>query len=398
MDKARKVLTTGLAAAVLAAGIASDDAGFGRCAAVAAAIWAAAWACVAAWVACTAPGAAAAGAAAMAGGYARGWGGARLGRPRLGLGLGRLSLVALCLCLRLPVLRIRIRIRIRLRIRIRIPLLLSRCRGRGAWRGGARDGRFVAANTSPRPRGEVVMALRRHRRMERNLSVSRVFVCVCPEKLSWRWNRWRLAGFPKLSRSAEGARKPAEAKIMNNARKLLTTGLIAAVFGASIAIATPVSARGGGRGGGGFGHGGMGMHGGWGHGGLGMHGGWGRRRLGPRRLGSRRLGPAAGVAAVGAAAVWAMPATAAAGAATGAAAGAATGVGPTMTSATAVVVRAAAVITEPVTEPMSRARRLERRRLELSGPASATAPVGGRTGRARDALSKPLPVRGGRLF
>ncbi len=72
---------------------------------------------------------------------------------------------------------------------------------------------------------------------------------------------------------------------MNNARKLLTTGLIAAVFSAGIAIATPASAfRGGGRGGG-WGHAGMGMHGGWGHGGGWAHGGWGRGGWGRGGLG-----------------------------------------------------------------------------------------------------------------
>ena len=66
---------------------------------------------------------------------------------------------------------------------------------------------------------------------------------------------------------------------MNNARKFLTTGLIAAVLAAGIASTSPAFAfRGGGRGGG-WGHGGMAMHGGWGRGGW-AHGGWGRGGLG----------------------------------------------------------------------------------------------------------------------
>ena len=112
---------------------------------------------------------------------------------------------------------------------------------------------------------------------------------------------------------------------MTKARKFLTASLVAAIFAAGIAAATPVSARGRGGGGGrgGWGHGGM-SHGGWGHGGVGRagwgrggvgyagYGGYGggglRRRLGLRwrrgydgyDYGAGLLGAALGAAAIGA--------------------------------------------------------------------------------------------------
>ena len=51
----------------------------------------------------------------------------------------------------------------------------------GSRRNGAGDAVEAWQNLSPSAgRGCFKMALRRHRRMERNLSVSRVLLCVCP--------------------------------------------------------------------------------------------------------------------------------------------------------------------------------------------------------------------------
>ena len=244
----------------------------------------------------------------------------------------------------------------------------------------------VSGNSAPLIRLSLRGAARRHksekdaRAAERKLCAINALAPPGPLK---KWRRGGTTGglslFLLIAR--RGAARKRRRIIMNTTRKLLTSGLIGAVFAAGVAASTPASA----------------FRGGWtAAAGTAVAGGAaaaGAAAAGPMAAGAVAAGPAAagavadGLAPAGAEAVWAMPAGAAAGAVTGAAAGA--GIIPTpMTSAGVAVVRAAAAITEPVTEPVSRARRLERRRLERSGPASATAPVGGEMMRARVAMAR----------